>query len=466
MTPPVQQHALDASAQHVVLPRWSEGLYTRFRTGHLVTMVDVWVLLALLWASRVVTGTLDPGVALFGCAVMALLVSPRVQHERLNLSALNEAGTILRRTCFAYAGASAVGLVLQVGQPRSLLFIAGLTAPAFVAGRGLSYRVDRALRRRITKARTLIVGGGEIARRVVATLEAHKEYGLQVIGAVDDDPKFEASELGTRLLGSISSVPDLVASHEVEVVIVAFSSGNQANLVEIIRGAQASGATVWMVPRFFELGSTSTAQDHLWGLPVVRLQPPARSRPEWLLKRALDFVIAAVGLAFLSPVLALIALLTRLEVGRPVLLRQTRVGIDGQPFQLFKFRTMALVDKSVEGTEWTPDEARIGRTGRFLRDTGLDELPQLFNVLRGDMSLVGPRPERPYFVNLFSELYPQYDSRHRLPAGVTGWAQVHGLRGDTSIEERAVFDNYYIENWSLSQDMKILLRTVGTFARK
>jgi lipopolysaccharide/colanic/teichoic acid biosynthesis glycosyltransferase len=162
----------------------------------------------------------------------------------------------------------------------------------------------------------------------------------------------------------------------------------------------------------------------------------------------------------LAPVLGVIALAVLLESGRPILLKQRRVGIDGRPFDIYKFRSLQVADESVESTEWAAAEARITRAGHFLRKTSLDELPQLFNILKGEMSLVGPRPERPYFVDLFSDLYPQYGSRHRLPAGLTGWAQIHGLRGDTSIEERAVFDNYYIENWSLAEDMKILLRTM------
>jgi lipopolysaccharide/colanic/teichoic acid biosynthesis glycosyltransferase len=142
------------------------------------------------------------------------------------------------------------------------------------------------------------------------------------------------------------------------------------------------------------------------------------------------------------------------------------VGLDGKPFGILKFRTMRNGGPKVERTEWAADEARMTRVGRILRKTSLDELPQLFNVLKGEMSLVGPRPERPYFVDLFSDLYPSYNARHRLPAGITGWAQVHGLRGDTSIEDRAAFDNYYIENWSLAQDIKILMRTALAMVSK
>jgi lipopolysaccharide/colanic/teichoic acid biosynthesis glycosyltransferase len=160
-----------------------------------------------------------------------------------------------------------------------------------------------------------------------------------------------------------------------------------------------------------------------------------------------------------------IAIAIRLDSGRPVLFRQRRLGLDGREFDMLKFRTMRSANCETEDTEWVPDEERVTRVGRILRDTSLDELPQLFNVLRGEMSLVGPRPERPYFVKRFGDMYPGYRARHRLPAGVTGWSQIHGLRGNTSIEERATFDNHYIENWSLSSDLKILIKTVPVLVK-
>lgn len=459
MTPPVQEHALETPRGSVLTAPVATPR-VRFLPGDVVSLVDTWILLAVLWASRMLTGSLDPAVTVFGLSAFALLVSPTVQRERLNNNALDDAGTILRGAAFAYAIASAVSITSGLGEPQVLLWSAGASLPALVLGRGLSYKLERVVRRQGDGSRTLIVGGGEIARRVIATLEEHGEYALDVVGVADDDPKFDAGELGARIIGGLGDVPDLVKSHQVDVVIVAFSNANQAGLVNVIRSAMAGGAAVWVVPRFFELGAAGTTKDHLWGIPVVRLNAPARSRPEWLLKRALDFTIAAAAAIVLAPVLAAIALAVLIESGRPIFHRQRRVGLDGRPFDIYKFRSMRVADDSTEATEWAASEARTTRVGLFLRKTSLDELPQLFNILRGEMSLVGPRPERPYFVDLFSDLYPHYNSRHRLPAGLTGWAQIHGLRGDTSIEERAVFDNYYIENWSLMEDLKILLRTM------
>ena len=460
MTPPVQE--LHASPSVFSGARVEAGTETRIRSlpGDIVALTDIWVLLAVLWVSRLITSHLDPTVALFGLVTFVFVLAPqRDRGGKLAAAALDDAGHIFRRVWLAYALASGVAILVGTGDLRLLLAVAAVTAPLLLGGRGVSRSIERSARVNAPGSRTLVVGAGDIARRVVQTLDEHREYGLEIVGAVDDDPKYANNELGTRTIGALTDIPELVKSHNIDVVLVAFSAASQHSMVEVIRGAMSAGATVWVVPRFFELGAADTGGDHLWGLPVMRLQAPARSRPEWIMKRTLDFAFAAVGVILTAPLLALLALLVRIEAGRPILLKQTRVGLDGKPFEILKFRTMRMGGEQVEGTEWAADEARMTRIGRILRRTSLDELPQLFNVLKGDMSLVGPRPERPYFVDLFSDLYPSYNARHRLPAGITGWAQVHGLRGDTSIEERAAFDNYYIENWSLAQDLKILMRT-------
>ena len=453
-----------AAGESVALPVL--GRTTRLLPGNVVALMDIWILLAILWTSRIVTTNIDPTVALFGVATCMSVLSPGRDRGRLTIGALNDSGQIIRRVWLSYALASAVSIMAGIGDLKVLLAVAAVTAPLLIAGRSGSYAIEKALRARGASMRTLVVGAGDVAQRVIETLNTHDEYGLQVVGAADDDPKFGPHELGTRTIGGLMDIPEIVKSHKIDVVLVAFSASSQHTMVEVIRGAMSSGATVWVVPRFFELGAADTGGDHLWGLPVMRLQAPARSRPEWIMKRTIDFILAGLGVIVLSPILAVLSLLVLLEAGRPILLKQTRVGLDGKPFGILKFRTMRNGGAKVEGTEWAADEARMTRAGRILRKTSLDELPQLFNVLKGEMSLVGPRPERPYFVDLFSDLYPSYNARHRLPAGITGWAQVHGLRGDTSIEDRAAFDNYYIENWSLAQDMKILMRTALAMVSK
>jgi exopolysaccharide biosynthesis polyprenyl glycosylphosphotransferase len=225
---------------------------------------------------------------------------------------------------------------------------------------------------------------------------------------------------------------------------------------------------VLLVPRYYEVCNPSGDVNQVQGIPLVRLAAPRLwGGAGLLLKRGIDVMLASVALVLLSPVLAACALAVRLEGGPGVLFRQTRIGMQGRPFELLKFRSMRPGDEIESQTAWSIEgDPRIGPVGRFLRRSSLDELPQLINVVDGDMSLVGPRPERPLFVQQYSDQVPGYSARHRAPVGLSGWAQVHGLRGDTSIEERARLDNYYIDNWSLGRDLKILVLSVLAVVRQ
>jgi exopolysaccharide biosynthesis polyprenyl glycosylphosphotransferase len=220
---------------------------------------------------------------------------------------------------------------------------------------------------------------------------------------------------------------------------------------------------IWVVPRFFEMGGDMTGLDHIGSVPVVKIHARTQARRGWRMKRLVDILIASVGILMTGPLMALIAGAVKVGSVGPVIYRQERIGVGGRRIRILKFRTMA--DSSKDPTQdaaWTASADRVTKIGAFLRKSGLDELPQLFNVLRGDLTLVGPRPERPKYVEMFDAMYPHYAARHRVPSGITGWAQIHGLRGDTSIDERARFDNYYIENWSMWNDLKILMLTSRT----
>jgi exopolysaccharide biosynthesis polyprenyl glycosylphosphotransferase len=198
----------------------------------------------------------------------------------------------------------------------------------------------------------------------------------------------------------------------------------------------------------------------------VRLRRATYRSPAWRVKRLVDVLVSGTALVVLSPLLLVLAVAVRLDGGPGIIFRQERVGVDGRHFQVMKFRSLRPASDAESATNWSVAlDTRLSRVGRFLRKASLDELPQLVNVLRGDMSLVGPRPERPYFVDQFRTAYSSYEARHRVPSGLTGWAQIHGLRGDTSISDRARFDNYYIENWSLWLDVKIIVRTLSAVVR-
>jgi exopolysaccharide biosynthesis polyprenyl glycosylphosphotransferase len=455
MTPPAQQAALGATQARESAAR------LLFRQGDVVLLADLWAIVAFLWCSKV-AWNLPNSVAVFALALFAVTAGPASEGRRLTPSAVDDAGVIARRVCVSFTIAFVVSLITNESLEaiRVLFYVAVPMIPVLVTARALAYAAEKHVRRK-HRGRAVVLGGGFIGRRAVLTLQEHLEYGLDVVGVVDDDPRFASEEFGgAPIIPSSVSLAGLISDQQVDVVLVAFSAADQGQLVDTIREAQEAGAVVWLVPRFFELGAATKQQDHLWGLPVVRLNPPAAKRPEWVFKRSFDVAASVIGLVLFSPVMAAIAAAIVLESGRPVLFRQQRLGRRGLPFDILKFRSMTEVASELQETEWCDSaESRVTRVGRFIRATSFDELPQLFNVLKGDMSLVGPRPERPYFAEQFSDLYPGYGARARVPAGVTGWSQVNGLRGDTSIEERALFDNYYIENWSFGQDLKILLRT-------
>jgi exopolysaccharide biosynthesis polyprenyl glycosylphosphotransferase len=282
------------------------------------------------------------------------------------------------------------------------------------------------------------------------------------VGIIDD----VRSEDGLPLVGRLDELEDIVATYGVRRVIVAFGPTGAQDMIAALRIAAMLDLDVHVVPRFFELGLAPVGPDieQIWGIPVYRVRRSALRAVVWKVKRTSDILLAGVALMLLAPALGLIALAVRLSSPGPVLFRQVRIGQHGRKIEVLKFRTLSVnIDSDIT---WSVDEdPRQTTVGKWLRRFSLDELPQLWNVLRGDMSLVGPRPERPHFVSRFSHQVVGYEHRHRLPVGLTGFAQVHGLRGDTSIEERARFDNFYIEHWSPWQDVKIIVRTTAAVLR-
>jgi exopolysaccharide biosynthesis polyprenyl glycosylphosphotransferase len=314
---------------------------------------------------------------------------------------------------------------------------------------------------------TLVVGTGRIAQLLVERLLARPEFGLDPVAYLDDDRPESALDL--PVAGGLHDVDRVVAEYGIEHVVFTFSLTKDAELVDVFERCQQLGLTVSVVPRLYEEVTDRVSVEHIGGVPLLT---PRRTNPrgwEFALKYAADRVFAFFALILALPVLAACALAVWLSLGRPILFRQVRVGRDGRTFELLKFRSMkagavanhvpvllpvGAAPGGVEGVD------RRTRVGAFLRKTSLDELPQLLNVLRGDMSIVGPRPERPEFVALFERDIHRYGARCRVKAGITGWAQVHGLRGKTSIADRVEWDNYYIDNFSLWLDVKILLRTV------
>ena len=308
----------------------------------------------------------------------------------------------------------------------------------------------------------IVVGSGAVAQKLVRTLDEHPEYGLAVAGYIDELPARRQEQTpGWKHLGTVRELPQLLRRHRAGVLVVAFGHYRESGLIDVVRRHRLGFVSMFVIPRLFEVGRAPALQDHIGAIPVQRPRVVAMSGLKWGVKRAFDVTASVLAIVALSPVLALVALAVRWEGGRGIIFRQVRVGRDGREFEVFKFRSMRPADPGESDVQWSiATDSRVGKVGRFIRKTSLDELPQLFNILRGDMTIVGPRPERPHFVAQFGADLPHYEHRHRVPVGLTGLAQVSGLRGDTSIDDRARFDNFYIENWSLWLDVKVILRTV------
>jgi exopolysaccharide biosynthesis polyprenyl glycosylphosphotransferase len=392
---------------------------------------------------------------------IALLAGGGLYRKSLSLTVLDELPAVVGRVLAAETVAAAIATqvvrfdVERLGPGYALLAL-GLVLDR-VTGNGIRRFVHR---RGIHSHRTLIVGCGRVAHQLVSTLLNYPEYGLRPVGYLDDHPLWKDGQMVLPLLGGLDDLSRVVTAHGVDNVVIAFSLTKEPRLVEAIRDCERLQCEILLVPRLFELYATSSHRDMVRGLPLIRMRRTTVYGWQRYVKRLGDILAGAFGLLLVSPVMVSTALAIRLFDGPEVLFRQERVGRDGRSFELLKFRSLKPASETESSTTWNVShDKRMSRVGKIIRRTSIDELPQLINVLRGEMSLVGPRPERPHFVQKFADHYPRYPQRHRVTCGVTGWAQIHGLRGDTSIEERILFDDYYIENWSLWFDLKILLRT-------
>jgi len=332
--------------------------------------------------------------------------------------------------------------------------------------------------RRLVGNPVLVIGAGVVGAQLARRLETHPEYGLAPVGFLDAEPR-SVAEVGGRdlpVLGTDEDLEETVRRTGARKVIVAFSSATDAHVARLIQRCQELGVEVSVVPRMFDTINHRVGYDTVGGLPLMSFTTVDPHGLQFAVKHALDRVLALALLITLLPVLLLTAIAVRLSSRGPVVFRQRRVGRDGKPFDLYKFRSMRMKPGQTDpgDDEAGPIEHLVKRNtapggvegedrrtavGRVLRRTSLDELPQLVNVLRGEMSLIGPRPERPEFVELFGEDVVRYRDRHRVKSGITGWAQVHGLRGQTSLDERVEWDNYYIAHWSLGLDLKIAMLT-------
>jgi len=414
-------------------------------------------------------------------AVLILLASWGMYRDRIQVKALENLGQMT-----AAASLAAISLIAADALIDPQAGAAPLIARAWVFGLaylvgtrlllGWTHRAARA--NRLIAKPTLILGSGQIGARVEGRLRSQPHLGLQPVGYLDSDPPSAemVPERVAPVLGPPTDIREIARRTGAQHVVLAFTSARDHTLLPFIRECEGLRLELSLVPRLFDSVNVHLAMDHLGGLPLLGLHTIDPKGWQFGIKHALDRTFASLLLLLLSPLMLVIAAAVKLSSPGPVLFSQRRIGRDGRDFQILKFRSMTLEpagqtsdlvllpnDTAPGGVEGTDRRTAVGS---FLRNASLDELPQLLNVVRGEMSLVGPRPERPQYVELFGQRVNRYDDRHRVKSGVTGWAQVNGLRGRTSLADRVEWDNYYVQNWSLGLDIKILLMTAWVLGRR
>jgi Undecaprenyl-phosphate glucose phosphotransferase len=344
-----------------------------------------------------------------------------------------------------------------------LLLFAGIAILALCVTHATGRMIVRAMRRNRRNLRhVLIVGTGELAAELERKMTTHRDFGFAVEGMVSATGAGVGGTIGTtKVIGTVSELPDLVERTGTEIVYLALNRSEYEAELEALERLEDSTAAVRLVPDLARTFTLNASVEDFEGTPIILITESPGQGWNAVLKRAFDFTFALLGLVILSPLLLLLAIVVKLDSPGPALYAQERVGLNGRRFRMYKFRTMR-VDAETEGkAEWSrPGDPRRTRLGSILRQLSLDELPQLWNVLVGHMSLVGPRPERPVFVKQFRASIPRYMLRHHVKAGITGWAQVNGLRGDTPLDQRIEYDLFYIKNWSMGFDVKILFLTL------
>lgn len=353
------------------------------------------------------------------------------------------------------------GTSLEVDYPRVMIVYAWLLGIILIIlGRTLHQFIRETLREQgIGKDRLVVVGTGDVARIIVQRIQWSPQLGYDLLGVISAD-EGESSFLGLPVLGREDDLPELIEKLDIDEVIIAIPEKGHREVVNVLSFCERGRVSIKVFPDIFQFVTSSAGIDDLGGLPLLTVRNYALRGYMLFLKRLIDIVGAGTGLILFAPLMLLVALAIKLESPGPAFFVQERMGLDGRPFKMIKFRSMRS-DAESRGPGWTVDgDPRQTRLGRLLRRVDVDELPNLINVLLGEMSLVGPRPEQPYYVEEFRRTVPRYMDRHREKAGMTGWAQVNGLRGDTSIAERTKYDLWYTEHWSVLLDIKIVVRTV------
>lgn len=459
-------------------------MFTRFQRFYnsikLVTdLVALTLAFAAAWYTRFTFfpfETLPPWEETVQTLLLVLVIFPLI-FRGSNLYTTNRGRTHISEV-FEVFKATALSTLVLVGvsyfirerySRLTVVIFAGFAWVAVSSVRLAFRALFNELRRRGVNLKTiLVVGAGTLGQRVVETIELHRELGFKVTGLLTRKPeKIGTKVLNVPVIGLFSDLARELDKSPVDQVILALPLEEQPQMRDLMEVLAQRTIDVKVVPDLFSYVTLRGGLEEFGGLPIISLQGAPLEGWNRIAKRAFDIFVATMAMLLLAPVMLVLAVLVKLTSRGPVLFAQERMGIDGQLFHMYKFRTMKL-DAEKHGAQFaTAEDPRRTPIGSFLRRTSLDEVPQFWNVFVGDMSLVGPRPERPVFIEEFKKQIPRYHLRHMVKSGITGWAQINGLRGNTSIKDRIDYDLYYIENWSLMFDLKILLRTAfGGFLSK
>ncbi len=376
------------------------------------------------------------------------------------------------REIFDIVRANSIGLLLFfvalyiVNEPnfsRSMIFIFGALNTLFMILMRSFIRVGlRNVRKKgYNRKYILLVGYSRAAEEYIDRIMANPEWGYVVRAILDDTVPAGTIYRGVKVVGRIDNLYYVLPENKLDEIAITLSLKDYDRLEEIVAFCEKSGVHTKFVPDYNSVIPTRPYTEDLYGLPVINIRRvPLTNTLNWVIKRIVDIIGAIVAIIIFSPIMIISAILIKASGDGPIIFSQERVGLHNKTFKMYKFRTMMVQDSKEEKKAWTTkDDPRVTKIGRILRKTSMDEVPQFFNILKGDMSLVGPRPERPFFVDKYKEEIPRYMVKHQVRPGLTGWAQVNGYRGDSSIRKRIDHDIYYIENWSLGFDVKILFLT-------
>ncbi|MDO5836231.1 MAG: undecaprenyl-phosphate glucose phosphotransferase [Methanobacterium sp.] len=390
--------------------------------------------------------------------------------QRTKKTISSEAFKIIQANCVGLLFLITILFVLELTDySRYMLAMFGIFSTVLsIAERFIIRKLLQLLRsRRYNIKYILVIGTGDLARRFSNIIFQNEYMGYDIMGFLDENHSQADLINGLKILGTVGDLEDVLSNNLVDRVVITLSHNNYNLLEWVVETCEKCGVRAEIVPSYYIYMPTKPHLDVIDGMPLIKIRHiPLDNSFNRLLKRCLDVLLVVPAIIILSPLLISVAVLVKISSPGPVIFKQERLGLDKESFQMYKFRSMKVQDEENEKFHWTTaDDPRKTRFGSFIRRTSIDELPQFFNILKGEMSLIGPRPERPHFVEKFKEEVPKYMVKHHVRPGMTGWAQVNGYRGNTSIKKRIEHDIYYVESWSVQLDLKIFFRTLVNLFR-